>query len=235
MSEQTDVARPGDEVQAVIKGRVLTVDDHGRVMSLKVAGESANGLYVPASAAVEVLERADDPSADPIGTYRREDYEDGFSIFQAAENRAADRYWLCVYSTAAGNRGLPLSDSDVVGARIVGALPGSPADVPPVTAEDIDRWAEQDAGDSKQARRDASWSKAPRVFSSDGPEPPVDVLVLKRLNPDDPTRWPYLLRSGGGWEWSPTAHRRIPGIHANPTTWRAAVCSNGGRFQEVTP
>lgn len=78
-------------------------------------------------------------------------------------------------------------------------------------------------------------NREPRVFTSDGPEPPPDVRVLEWRDRDDPTKCLYLLRSAGGWEWSRTAHRRIPGIHANPTSWRAAVCSNPGRFQEVTP
>lgn len=81
-------------------------------------------------ASVEVLERADDPSANLVGSLRREDHDDkGFSLHaaDAAPTTRLGTRWHCIYSTAPGNVGELLSHEEVAGFPVVGSLPGTPA------------------------------------------------------------------------------------------------------------
>jgi hypothetical protein len=82
---------------------------------------------VPKTATVELIEPADDPSKDPVGTVRREDHGEGFSLWQAFENQHGERTWLCTWSTVRGNRGVHLWDKRLVGQPVIGSVPGTPA------------------------------------------------------------------------------------------------------------
>lgn len=58
--------------------------------------------------------------------------------------------------------------------------------------------------------------REPREFAADGPEPPAEVTVL--VDRGDPSRMPYLLRSGDGWVWSSYADR-IATDDTTPRPW----------------
>ena len=68
---------------------------------------------------------------DEIGTVRREDHENGYSLWLLTQY-GCDRAptWRCVYSTALGNSGYQIWSTDEDGNRriantsIVGSLPG---------------------------------------------------------------------------------------------------------------
>jgi hypothetical protein len=69
--------------------------------------------------------------SDKIGTVRREDHEDGYSLWLLMQNWNEDvSTWRCVYSTAPGNVGhiwlTDISGGQEIAAdtRIVGSLPG---------------------------------------------------------------------------------------------------------------
>lgn len=83
-----------------------------------------------------------DPSTDPVGTVRREEHEDGYSIWQrvgtcrSVWDNTDSRYvsepssvWRCVHSTSAGNLGAHLMGYQISGEwAVIGAVPGTPAD-----------------------------------------------------------------------------------------------------------
>lgn len=128
-----ETPQPRDRVRVIYEGMADEFDDHGRLARVTDSGTNGDWIsYIPESATVEVLERADDPSRDPIGTFRRENHTEendppGHSIWQAFEDSYGNRRWLCVFSTTHGNRGETLTDNQVVGMKVVGYLPGSPA------------------------------------------------------------------------------------------------------------
>lgn len=77
--------------------------------------------------------------------------------------------------------------------------------------------------------------REPRVFRSDGPEPPEDVNALEWLDIQKRDQYLYLIRVGSGWLWSRMANRLAPEHRATPNDWCDAVRGSGGRFQEVFP
>lgn len=76
-------------------------------------------------------------------------------------------------------------------------------------------------------------SREPRVFQSDGPEPPADVNAVEWLSIDHPAKLQYVRRVGSGWLWSRTPERPAPDYPATPNHWAAAVRSTPGEFREV--
>lgn len=120
MSEQTR-PKAGDTVR-------VSFDGVWRATGCQViAGESTYDF--PPDATVEVLERADDPASNELGTLRLENHTDdpGHSVWLCTENNQGRRGWFCVYSTAVGNQGGRLEDDEVVGLPVVGSLFGTPA------------------------------------------------------------------------------------------------------------
>lgn len=80
-------------------------------------------------AAIELLERADDPSRDEIGTVRREDYDAGHSIWQCVAHPTdpGETAWFCAYTTDPGNCGRRMDHADLCDVPVIGAVPGTPA------------------------------------------------------------------------------------------------------------
>lgn len=74
---------------------------------------------------LKVLRFGDLGSRD--GELRREDHDDGHSIWLRTQNRDGRRGWFCVYSTVIGNVGGRLEDHEVAGLPTVRPLPGTPA------------------------------------------------------------------------------------------------------------
>lgn len=158
MSEQQK-PRKGDKVRVTYEA--IWDQDRGSHYWLRDQADGTTAA-VPASATVELIELADDPSKDPIGTVRHERHDDdsGHSIWLCTQDRHGRRGWFCVYSTAVGNQGGRMDDDEVAGLPVVDALLGTPAAEPEsaersagcqnywpvetVTGEDIDRWHEQD-------------------------------------------------------------------------------------------
>jgi hypothetical protein len=77
---------------------------------------------------------------DPIGTVRREDHEDGsgHTVWLRQDpgypdSEMRDTEWTCIWSTALGNIGVRLGDDITTCSRVIGAVPGTPAQ----TAADI--------------------------------------------------------------------------------------------------
>lgn len=77
---------------------------------------------------------------EPIGTVRREDHSDdeGYSIWVRQHPGYPDveminTEWTCVWSTAPGNLGARLGDDIIEHSRIIGGVPGTPAQ----TAADV--------------------------------------------------------------------------------------------------
>jgi hypothetical protein len=78
---------------------------------------------------------------DPIGTVRREDHEDepvGYSIWLRQDpgypdSEMRDTEWTCIWSTSPGNIGVRHGDDITTCSRVIGAVPGTPAQ----TAADV--------------------------------------------------------------------------------------------------
>lgn len=69
----------------------------------------------------------------------------------------------------------------------------------------------------------------PRVFTADGPEPPLEVEVLEWLDfdPND-NEHRFLTRDGAGWRWSRTAS-----VETDDDMYLRVWPPTSGRFQEV--
>lgn len=132
MSRDGDGPRKGDRARVTYDGVVVQLDDHGRVMAAQVEGEESV-VVVPACASVEVLERADDPSQDEVGTVRREEHREdgGQSVWQHVQFQLsatkAGSHWVCTHSDHFGNLGESLTHDQVRDMPVIGAAPGTPA------------------------------------------------------------------------------------------------------------
>lgn len=172
-------------------------------------------------------EPADDPSKDDLGTLRLEKHDDGHSVWLCTLDRHGRRGWFCVYSTALGNQGGRMEDSEVAGLSVLSALPESPAwereqaeiehtdlfEPEVVTAADIDAWV--DAPPLPTADANAY----PRYYQADESE------ELWRIDgPDKPPMW--------------RRHPRADWMESSSRTEEQLVATQGGYihryFGEVT-
>jgi hypothetical protein len=168
-----DKPQQGDTVEATFKG--VWLGGHPEGGDALAVGDEV--LRIPFTASVEVLERADDPSKDLVGTLRREDHgERGHSIWQRIEDMDGDAQWWCTFSTATGNRWQRLDSVAVRGFPVIGSVAGTPAAEAEAREKAVGAAVLREKirhEEDKQARRDASWPKpAARVFRSEGSEPP---------------------------------------------------------------
>lgn len=189
-----DTPRVGDRVLVAFETTVASGAPNPYLVWVAVPDgvEGPERIVCVPTFAVEVLERADDPSQDDAGTLRREDHEEnGFSLWQATQDRSGRWYWLCVYSTAARNRGDAAYHEDVAGLPVVGATPWTPAweaeraevdhadsfppeqSLPPLHVDNEAIVLGQDLTERARQRRQ------PRVFRPDGSEPPADVECVR--------------------------------------------------------
>jgi hypothetical protein len=107
--------QPGDKVRVTI---YYTVDPSGHYVGKSIADED----YV----AVEVLEPADDPSKDPVGTLRREEKGGGFAVYVKAGSPAGGT-WVLIHTSEPGVLADRFPDGFVAGFPVVGSVPGTPA------------------------------------------------------------------------------------------------------------
>lgn len=200
-----DKPRRGDRVRVTFEAEFVNGDDSRHAVVDIADGMGPVHIGIPAWSTVEVLERADDPSADLTGSIRRT--KAVTCVARERDGGAGFHRWIAVEINEA------FTDDHMRGSHIIGAVPGTPADEVTVTGEDIDRWAQADEVDSiwdgeagrrvpfvpqradKQARRDASWPASPRVFRSDGPEPPEDVECARFFGTPDRLNGLFLRRS----------------------------------------
>ena len=208
MSEIKQFKR-GDKIRVTYEAEFAEAD---HVVGHRVY-DSAGGYKhsVPPDATVELIEPADDPK---VGELRREDHDNGHSIWQWFQDRHNTLYWLCVSSTAPGNRGEQLGAAESArGWPVIGVVPGTPA-------------AEPQVPDPSNFRR--------RPWVGDGSEePPAHVNRLKwsEFN-SQRNSTPYVKRADDGlWFWSrvPSASTRACGA------WSLARLAEeyGGTFTEV--
>lgn len=216
----------------------------GQPARVKVVKGGMPALVSVADGSVfEVLEFADDPK---VGEVRREDHNGGHSVWQVEENEDGHRFWRCTHSTAPGNRGATLPLPNDYAWPVIGAVPGTPAAEQTVTANQVEQWETDDLELAIDPHEPVVLTRAasapPRVFKSDGPEPPADVKALEWLDlAETADQYPYVIRVGYGWLWSTSAtHLKSLGQHgafvpATPRAWAEAVRGNDGRYREVQP
>lgn len=132
----SETPRTGDRVR-VTYDAMYAGERYGfrRVEVLDGDGDECE-ITAPLSATVEVLERADDPSKNEIGTVRREQHADdktgeSYSVWQHTQYQLSETatrsHWLCTHSTHHGNLGEALTHDQVRGMPVIGAAPGTPA------------------------------------------------------------------------------------------------------------
>lgn len=153
-------AGAGCGVSEVLKGDKPQPDDlirvsyEGRYGVLPSGQEYLSNPGVPNQlfydgATVEVLERADDPAKDLVGTVRE-------SCGRPYAKKATDHWLLIGEDRDVGDR---CYDHQIASARVIGACPGTPAAeavIPTVTAAEIDAWAEADEHEQCRATEGAT-------------------------------------------------------------------------------
>jgi hypothetical protein len=213
--------RPGDRVRITYEAEYRS--------DWEAVGKDGTVIY-PADAVVEVVEPADDPSKDPEGTYRRSD--SGVVVARLDEQDESGVEWVVVFRCGATDRRM-YDHREVTGWPVIGAVPGTPA----AEAQRHDMGycgtckVVHDEREPAVQLSPHGWE--PRVFQSDGPEPPEDVKALRWLDRDPGARWEYLIHTRSGWVWAPSPTTRPllgPGAH-----WDTATRACRGRYEEVQP
>jgi hypothetical protein len=226
------VAQPKDFVEVRYRAYFLAWSGAGDGEAFVAAGDGK--FSAPPGATVEVLEPADDPSNDPVWTVRTVEPPPYPGVDSNIVIKFGQDHWMYPYRNGYGR----LDWADVNSSRVIGVVPGTPAAeqhmhnagycgacnmvhdrreyVPPVEPEEIDA----------STLFPPPVGTAPRVFKSDGPEPPADVTVLIDSKPDpEESSFPYLVRTRAGWCWSPSAELIAPDFcPPGPWTERAPAC-----------
>jgi hypothetical protein len=184
-------------------------------------------------------ESADDPRKDPIWTVRTVEpapaMADGNTVV-----KFGDSFWL--YPSKLGNGYGRLDWATVADSRVIGVVPGTPAAEQSVSVEQVAQWETDDLelgddgseGYARAVAEPQGWE--PRVFHSDGAEPPADVEALEWIDiPDPKLQYRYLVRVADGWLWSQSSADVTPDFGASPARWTTAVGTNPGRYREVQP
>lgn len=175
--------RKGDKVRYTVEGVVTTVGDYlTRIEQADYVGVSVN--HDGEHGRLEILERADDPSKDPIGTVRG---ADGWIVVRRDTRGSPALPWATLV-TPEGQRvvNFHASDHAVSGLPVIGAVPGTPAAeaaVEPAAEEPLAEW-ERALLEPGRTSWDAS-----------GPEPDRS----KRYSDSDGWDWSY---NGRGWTWT---------------------------------
>jgi hypothetical protein len=116
-----DKPRKGDKVRIGVDAEYVREGDpadHDGGFAGWIVTIAGAMVYLPTDATVEVLERADDPSKDPIGTVRRR--PDGVV---AAKSPNPDYPWRGFGEPCGEN----FATVSVIGWPIIGSVPGTPA------------------------------------------------------------------------------------------------------------
>jgi hypothetical protein len=224
--------QPGDRVRVVYEGEyrrdATDPEEWGGIVK---ATDGKGGLVgvIDGWAVVEVVEPADDPSADPIGTVRR-----GVAPMEVWIKVNHDRWAYAGTTSSTAQYGDEYIRQTDYRSDVIGAVPGTPA-------AEAQR---QDVGycgpckvvhDEREPAVQLSphgWE--PRVFQSDGPEPPEDVTVLRWLDRDPAARWEYLVHTPSGWVWTSGPDQK-PHAPATGAYWDTATRACPGRYEEVQP
>lgn len=216
--------RPGDRVRVTYDATVRKLDDHDRVMWVQQKAFPAD-FGVPEDATVEVLERAVPvcraaegatgidcqlPRHHPLDVDHEGTHEPNESIDYPMFVRWPWQTYDPDYPADAGPAPMVLSAPDgqhvaellVAGRKsdAVGVLAGVgwPHDRAKVFVESLPEYRtflnHRPVKDVELPDVDAE----PRVFRSDGPEPPDDVTVLT----DSSESIPFLVRYGDHWRWT---------------------------------
>jgi hypothetical protein len=232
-----ETPRKGDLARFTYVARVEGMGDHPKFVKWAKSGDMV--IAVPADATIEILERADDPSKDPIGT-RREMAED--------DESRADSSPLGPYAVRwTDTGGHPwvwfrwdgpqlLADDTVTGWRKVDPMPGTPAAEAEQADTDRDSlpdW-ERDlvlAEYQKRQQEALPCPVTPRVFPSNKDEPPQDVQVLEWVRAKT-TGAKFLHRNGEGWSWAASADASAE-VDSYAMRWSSLAVL--GEFREVLP
>jgi hypothetical protein len=223
--------QPGDRVRITYEAEYRS--------DWEAVGKDGTVTY-PADAVVEVVEPADDPSQSPIGEVRREDHDKpgdppGFSLWQkvvmptiGAHPGTERQRWLCVLSSAPGNRGEYLDDDDVVGTPVIGAVPGTPAAEAQLHNMGYCGTCKVVHYKREPAVQPSPHGWEPRVFHAKGDdlpdEPPEDVASVVDVQGD------HLDRMGAVW-----IGRGGDGYPLIAKAWENHVLAKYAPYREVQP
>jgi hypothetical protein len=205
--------RPGDKVRATlptVDGVLVAADGQGVQLRL----DDGSIHHLP-GADIHVLERADDRQAQqqprrrtfPYEVREWMDEEARVECFSGRDPGYVVHEGVAIGMTEAPTVRVQKDDGQIV-SWVIGLTRRAQSDIarPPAQRE-------------------------PRVFRSDGPEPPRDVAAVEWLEVE--SQYPYLIRVFGGWLWSQAANRLTPDCNATPNTWAGAVASCAGTYREV--
>jgi hypothetical protein len=198
-------------------------------------------------ASVEVLEPADDPRKDLTGSIRR---TTAVTCIARERDGGPDYHrWIAVELNEA------FTDEHMRGSEVIGSVPGTPAAEQQQRADDrhcdnctcpvhvcgyilgtpdcVDSHPRQYPDVSGGGVPYPSSQREPRVFRSDGPEPPPDVECLEFFRVDDEQVPRYLKRSVDlclPWVWVSSPN---DDVSARIGDARWPIPRLGGEFREV--
>lgn len=225
----------GDRCRVTFEATYEGEGRDGQPARVKVVKGGMPALVSVADGSVfEVLESADDPSKDLTGSIRRT--RTVTCIARERDGGPDYHRWIAVELNES------FTDEHMRGSRVIGAVPGTPAAEAEKQDSSLDADDEDPLTPEYRAHVGRSGdghntpvagcgfcrpSREPRVFSSDGPEPPEDVSCLMWMF-DTATTARFLQRHNGGWTWV-----RMPGskpeFDETPLRW----CPGRGEFREV--
>jgi hypothetical protein len=216
-----------------------TVDGHvharGRVFSLAehptVGIETETGTVQWAAHLTHAVAPAEDPSRDAIGTVRQSPNRDRTCVRTVFTDSEGPKFrWVELQPEPHTN--WVWADDSVRDWTVIGSVPGTPAaeqkhecgfviGTPDCIDSHPREYPDVSGGGVPYAEPlSPAWKREPRVFTSDGPEPPEDVTVVISLHCSD-RPFPYFVRRGDAWvcstgktadpgdssvEWSSTRH-----------------------------
>lgn len=118
----SETPKVGDKVRFTIEAEYIRPSANHDVSDHLVLAGAGDEYTLPYEAAIEILERADDPKNDPVGTIRAE--LDGSAVYVKTQ----DRRWSRVSSRSCEG-GHSFAENEMGMSKLVGAVPGTPAAV----------------------------------------------------------------------------------------------------------
>lgn len=221
--------RPGDKVRATlptVDGVLVAADGQGVQLRL----DDGSIHHLP-GADIHVLERADDRQVQqqprrrtfPYEVREWMDEEARVECFSGRDPGYVVHEGVAIGMTEAPTVRVQKDDGQIV-SWVIGLTRRAQSDI-----DELPDW-ERELLEQEAARPPAQ--REPRVFTSDGPEPPQDVVAVEWLEVE--SQYPYLIRVFGGWLWSQAANRITPDHGATPNNWSGAVASRAGSYREVS-
>lgn len=234
----------GDRVRVTYEATYVRAHDIREGCHVVRVPDDTNTRVTLASASLEVLEPADDPSKDPIGTVRQSPAgvvvvkpSGAFGWKVVWDCGATDRDYYADHDVAGWVMCQPVAytpaaealEPEVIDAKTLFPPPSGTA-TPPLS--DFSKHLSHTKVSTDGCKQCQATRAQPREFESDGDEPPEDVKVVISVHCSDRPS-PYFIRRSDGWECSDRAVGSGSGARV---PWSSTQFYGlGSTFMEVLP